>query len=51
MASSSSTPTMGVKQFMAVIPTNLMKQVQLESLRSEITPALSPWTNFKLGLP
>ena len=29
----------------------LTKQVQLERLRSENTPALSPWTNFKLGLP
>ena len=27
------------------------QQVQLERLRSENTPALSPWTNFKLGLP
>ena len=26
-----------------------MQQVQLERLRSENTPALSPWTNFKLG--
>ena len=29
----------------------LIKQVQLERLRSENTSALSPWTNFKLGLP
>ena len=28
-----------------------IQQVQLECLRSENTPALSPWTNFKLGLP
>ena len=26
-----------------------MQQVQLERLCSENTPALSPWTNFKLG--
>ena len=29
----------------------MVKQIQLERLRSENIPALSPWTNFKILLP